>query len=94
MDYKEPFRVLITCEILGILKGIERKELVTYSTLLVYYLIGIPLVIYFAYPFGLGEKVYGIWLAFTIVNIVLAVLYFISIYNLDMYGQYSLPTGK
>ncbi|CAK94292.1 unnamed protein product (macronuclear) [Paramecium tetraurelia] len=61
----------------GILKGIERKDFVTYSTLLVYYLIGIPLVVYFAYDFGLGDKVYGIWLAFGIVNAILAVLYLI-----------------
>ncbi|CAD8183873.1 unnamed protein product [Paramecium octaurelia] len=61
----------------GILKGIERKDFVTYSTLFVYYLIGIPLVVFFAYDFGLGKKVYGIWFAFGIVNAILAVLYLI-----------------
>ena len=62
----------------GILKGIERKDLVTYSTLLVYYPIGIPLVIYMACGlngFGLDMKVYGIWLAFSIINAILALLY-------------------
>lgn len=59
------------------MKGIDRKDFVTYSTLLVYYLIGVPLVIYFAYDFGMGDKVYGIWFAFAIVNAVLAILYLI-----------------
>ena len=36
----------------GILKGIERKEFVTYSTLLVYYIIGIPLVFYYSSDLG------------------------------------------
>jgi MATE family multidrug resistance protein len=35
------------------------------------------MVLYFAYDFGLGEKVYGIWFAFGIVNAILAVLYMI-----------------
>lgn len=61
----------------GILKGIDRKDFVTYSTLLVYYLIGIPLFLYFACGFGLGLKVYGIWLSFSLVNALLAVLYLI-----------------
>ncbi|CAD8104675.1 unnamed protein product [Paramecium sonneborni] len=61
----------------GILKGIDRKDFVTYSTLLVYYLIGIPLFLYFACGFGLGLKVYGIWLSFSLVNALLAILYLI-----------------
>lgn len=61
----------------GILKGIERKEFVTYSTLFVYYVIGIPLVLYWSCDFGRGEKVYGIWFAFAIVNAILAVLYMV-----------------
>ena len=62
------------------MKGIERKEFVTYSTLLVYYLIGIPLVLYYAcdlWGYGRDDKVYGIWFAFALVNIVLAILYLI-----------------
>lgn len=62
----------------GILKGIEKKDLVTYSTLLVYYPLGIPLVIYMSCGLngmGLDWKVYGIWFAFSIINAVLAILY-------------------
>lgn len=61
----------------GILKGIDRKEFVTYSTLFVYYIVGIPLVLYFSYGWGLDKKVWGIWLAFGIVNAVLAITYLI-----------------
>ncbi len=53
----------------GILKGIELKEIVTYSSLFVYYVIGVPLILLFSYEwgaFGLGWKIYGVWFAFTI----------------------------
>ena len=63
----------------GILKGIEKKEYVTYTTLIVYYLIGIPLVIYFSFQFGLGMKVKGIWWAFAIANAALAIMYNINL---------------
>ncbi|CAD8090331.1 unnamed protein product [Paramecium primaurelia] len=69
----------------GILKGIDRKDFVTYSTLLVYYLIGIPLFLYFACDFGLGLKVYGIWLSFSLVNALLAVLYIILTFTTNWY---------
>ena len=61
----------------GVLKGINHKDLVSYSTLLTYYILGLPLVLYYSCSwgsFGLGLKVYGIWYAFMLINVMLSAL--------------------
>ena len=47
--------------------------LVSYSTLLTYYVIGSPLDLYFAEPWGLDLKIIGIWIGFGACNIMILV---------------------
>lgn len=51
--------------------------------LILYYLIGFPLMIYTTYSRGLGWGVKGIWLSFGLVNAFLSVIYMYKIYYID-----------
>lgn len=63
----------------GILKGINRAPIVTYSTLIAYYAIGIPIICVLTYDWGVGWGVKGIWLGFGAANAVLLALYIVLI---------------
>lgn len=71
----------------GALKGIEKKDLVSYSALSIYYLIGIPLTLYLTFSWGLNLKLTGIWLGFGIANALLCFIYIGSLFNADWYKQ-------
>lgn len=57
----------------GILKGIDKIKEVSISTLVFYYIIGLPLMYIFAFNLNLGLS--GIWLGFACANIGL-IIYF------------------
>lgn len=66
----------------GVLKGIEKAPIVTYSTLVAYYVIGkmfltlgIPVICALTFDWGAGWSVTGIWLGFGLANAVLLALY-------------------
>lgn len=68
----------------GGLKGIDKKGLVTNVTLFAYYVIGnksisiylgAPLELYFTMGWGLNYEVRGIWIAFTITNSLVLVIF-------------------
>lgn len=67
----------------GALKGIEKQMLVTYSTLIAYYIICIPLVFCLTYSWGLNMGVKGIWIGFGLANAILIILYVIVLFTTD-----------
>lgn len=75
----------------GALKGINLVKLVfvflfflfQYSTLICYYAICVPIVGYFTYDWGLGNGLVGIWQAFGLTNVLLAILYTILLFTSD-----------
>ncbi|CAK70932.1 unnamed protein product (macronuclear) [Paramecium tetraurelia] len=67
----------------GALKGINKINLVFYSTIIAYYLICIPLVSFFTYSWGLDQGVLGIWQGFGISNLILAILDLIVLFTTD-----------
>jgi MATE family multidrug resistance protein len=78
------------------LKGIDKKNLVTYTTLIVYYIFGtrmqqsslaIPLVLVFTFGWGFDLGVTGIWLAFGVANLMLLVMYLFSLLTTDWHVQ-------
>ncbi|CAD8133992.1 unnamed protein product [Paramecium pentaurelia] len=65
----------------GALKGINKINLVFYSTIIAYYIICIPLVSFFTW--GLDYGVVGIWQGFAISNVILAILDLIVLFTTD-----------
>ena len=74
----------------GILKGINKSRIVTITTFISFYLIGIniikvgiPFIIVLTFDWGLGLGLKGIWLGFGIANATLLLLYLIIIIKTD-----------
>ncbi|CAD8148185.1 unnamed protein product [Paramecium octaurelia] len=67
----------------GALKGINKINLVFYSTILAYYVICLPIVSIFAYKWGLDQGVVGIWQGFGIANLILAILDLFILFTVD-----------
>lgn len=65
----------------GALKGIEKKDLVLNSTLIVYFLIGIPLILILTFTWGFDYKLRGIWLGFGVANTILSTIYVFSLFS-------------
>ncbi|CAD8051919.1 unnamed protein product [Paramecium primaurelia] len=67
----------------GALKGINKINLVFYSTIIAYYIICLPIVSFFAYSWGLDQGVVGIWQGFGIANLILAILDLTILFTVD-----------
>ena len=67
----------------GMLKGIEKKSVVSNSTTIVYYFIGAPLIAYFTFPIGFGLDLKGIWLGFGICNLILLIIFLHQLISTD-----------
>ncbi len=67
----------------GALKGIEKKNLVSYSAIIIYYLIAIPLILVLTFSWGFDMKLKGIWLGFGVSNALLSVVYIGSLLTSD-----------
>ncbi|KAM3137911.1 hypothetical protein pb186bvf_009992 [Paramecium bursaria] len=71
----------------GILKGLNKSRIVTISTFVSYYLIGIPFIIVLTFDWGVGLGLKGIWLGFGIANATLLIFYIILIIRTDWNKQ-------
>ncbi|CAD8099445.1 unnamed protein product [Paramecium sonneborni] len=67
----------------GALKGINKANLVQYSTLFAYFVCCVPIVSFFAYDWGLGNGTKGIWQGFGISNLILSTLFTLSLIFTD-----------
>lgn len=55
----------------------------TFSTLISYYVCGIPVICAFTFSWGLDWGVTGIWLGFGLANAILLVMYVVLIFTTD-----------
>lgn len=67
----------------GALKGIEKKDLVSYSSLIVYYCFGVPLDLVLTFSWGFDLQLVGIWLGFGLTNMILCIIYIGALLKVD-----------
>ena len=75
----QSFMVVLT----GLLKGINKANFVSCTTLVVYYVIGVPLILCLSEPWGMNLKLFGIWLENGVCNFLLVVIYSYKLFRID-----------